>query len=192
MTGLSGKIVIATHNLGKLAEMQKMLAPYGLECVSAGELGLEEPEEVGTTFIENALIKARFAAVGLVYSEELTRRIHAAARAGMHETSADGKVRYRGQHVWLQLMVFINPPVLRLQKHAHVWGGPGCFSGKMTETYELNEWCGAARHAARHAQSGVLKSDELPRRWWPLRDAFRSDEEVGWAPPPCNGEKCPP
>ncbi|NKI99436.1 RdgB/HAM1 family non-canonical purine NTP pyrophosphatase [Novosphingobium sp. SG707] len=63
MTRLSGKIVIATHNLGKLAEMQKMLAPYGLECVSAGELGLEEPEEVGTTFIENALIKARFAAV---------------------------------------------------------------------------------------------------------------------------------
>ncbi|WDF71601.1 RdgB/HAM1 family non-canonical purine NTP pyrophosphatase [Novosphingobium sp. KACC 22771] len=63
MTRLSGKIVIATHNLGKLAEMQKMLAPYGLECVSAGELGLEEPEEVGKTFIENALIKARFAAV---------------------------------------------------------------------------------------------------------------------------------
>jgi len=63
MTRLSGKIVIATHNLGKLAKMQKMLAPYGLECVSAGELGLEEPEEVGTTFIENALIKARFAAV---------------------------------------------------------------------------------------------------------------------------------
>jgi len=63
MTRLSGKIVIATHNLGKLAEMQRMLAPYGLECVSAGDLGLEEPEEVGTTFIENALIKARFAAV---------------------------------------------------------------------------------------------------------------------------------
>lgn len=63
MSRLSGKIVIATHNLGKLAEMQRMLAPYGLECVSAGELGLQEPEEVGTTFIENALIKARFAAV---------------------------------------------------------------------------------------------------------------------------------
>lgn len=63
MTRLSGKIVIATHNLGKLAEMQRMLAPYGLECVSAGDLGLQEPEEIGTTFIENALIKARFAAV---------------------------------------------------------------------------------------------------------------------------------
>jgi XTP/dITP diphosphohydrolase len=63
MTRLTGKIVIATHNLGKLHEMQKMLAPYGLECVSAGDLGLVEPEEVGTTFIENALMKARFAAV---------------------------------------------------------------------------------------------------------------------------------
>ena len=62
MTRLSGKIVIATHNLGKLAEMQRMLAPYGLECVSAGDLGLEEPEEIGTTFIENALMKARVAA----------------------------------------------------------------------------------------------------------------------------------
>ncbi len=62
MTRLSGKIVIATHNLGKLAEMQRMLDPYGLVCVSAGDLGLEEPEEVGTTFIENALLKARYAA----------------------------------------------------------------------------------------------------------------------------------
>jgi XTP/dITP diphosphohydrolase len=63
MTRLSGKIVIATHNLGKLHEMGRLLEPYGLECVSAGDLGLEEPEEVGTTFIENALVKARFAAI---------------------------------------------------------------------------------------------------------------------------------
>jgi len=63
MTRLTGKIVIATHNLGKLHEMQKLLEPYGLECVSAGDLRLEEPAETGTTFIENALIKARFAAV---------------------------------------------------------------------------------------------------------------------------------
>jgi len=63
MSRLTGKIVIATHNLGKLAEMQRLLAPFGLECVSAGDLGLAEPKETGTTFIENALIKARFAAV---------------------------------------------------------------------------------------------------------------------------------
>ncbi|WP_179504553.1 MULTISPECIES: RdgB/HAM1 family non-canonical purine NTP pyrophosphatase [unclassified Sphingomonas] len=57
-----GKLVIATHNKGKLKEMQALLAPYGMECLSAGELGLPEPEETGTTFAENALIKAHAAA----------------------------------------------------------------------------------------------------------------------------------
>lgn len=59
---LSGKLVIATHNAGKLAEIADLLAPFGLDCVSAGSLGLAEPEETGTTFVENALIKARAAA----------------------------------------------------------------------------------------------------------------------------------
>lgn len=57
-----GKLVIATHNKGKLKEMQALLAPYGMECLSAGELGLPEPDETGTTFAENALIKAHAAA----------------------------------------------------------------------------------------------------------------------------------
>ncbi len=59
---LSGRLVIATHNGGKLREMRELMAPYGIECVSAGELGLPEPEETGVTFMENALIKARAAA----------------------------------------------------------------------------------------------------------------------------------
>ncbi|OJW61728.1 MAG: non-canonical purine NTP pyrophosphatase, RdgB/HAM1 family [Sphingomonadales bacterium 63-6] len=58
----SGKLVIATHNAGKLREISALLAPYGLECISAGELGLPEPEETGSSFVENALIKARAAA----------------------------------------------------------------------------------------------------------------------------------
>lgn len=57
-------LVIATHNAGKLKEIGALLAPYGLECVSAGALGLPEPAETGTTFVENALIKARAAAQG--------------------------------------------------------------------------------------------------------------------------------
>lgn len=57
-----GKLVIATHNAGKLREIQALLAPYGMECLSAGALGLPEPAETGTTFAENALIKARAAA----------------------------------------------------------------------------------------------------------------------------------
>jgi XTP/dITP diphosphohydrolase len=60
---LSGKIVIATHNAGKLREMRDLLAPYGIEAVSAGELGLSEPDETGTTFAENAAIKALAAAL---------------------------------------------------------------------------------------------------------------------------------
>lgn len=62
MPRLSGRLVIATHNAGKLREIQALLAPYGVDCVSAGELGLPEPAETGTTFVENALIKARAAA----------------------------------------------------------------------------------------------------------------------------------
>lgn len=59
---LAGRIVIATHNAGKLAEMTALLAPYGLECVSAGALGLPEPVENGMMFAENAAIKAHAAA----------------------------------------------------------------------------------------------------------------------------------
>jgi XTP/dITP diphosphohydrolase len=58
----SGKLVIATHNAGKLKEIGALLAPYGLECISAGALGLPEPAETGTTFVANALIKAHAAA----------------------------------------------------------------------------------------------------------------------------------
>jgi XTP/dITP diphosphohydrolase len=56
------KLVIATHNPGKLKEIQDLLAPLGIECVSAAELGLPEPEEIGNTFIDNADLKAREAA----------------------------------------------------------------------------------------------------------------------------------
>ena len=55
-------LVIATHNPGKLREMRELLAPYGVAAVSAGELGLGEPEETGTSFRANARIKAEAAA----------------------------------------------------------------------------------------------------------------------------------
>jgi XTP/dITP diphosphohydrolase len=59
---LEGRLVIATHNAGKLWEMRELLSPYGLDAVSAGDLGLPEPEETGATFHENAELKARGAA----------------------------------------------------------------------------------------------------------------------------------
>lgn len=56
-----GSLVIATHNAGKLKEISALLDPYGVKCLSAGSLGLPEPAETGTTFAQNALIKARAA-----------------------------------------------------------------------------------------------------------------------------------
>jgi XTP/dITP diphosphohydrolase len=59
---LAGRVVLATHNPGKLREMRELLAPHGVELVSANELDLPEPEETGATFAENARIKATAAA----------------------------------------------------------------------------------------------------------------------------------
>ncbi len=59
---LPGRLVIASHNQGKVREIRDLLAPFGIEPVSAGELGLPEPKETGTTFAENALIKAQASA----------------------------------------------------------------------------------------------------------------------------------
>jgi XTP/dITP diphosphohydrolase len=56
--------VIASHNQGKVREMRVLLEPYGMELISAADLGLTEPEETGTTFAENALLKAHAAAQG--------------------------------------------------------------------------------------------------------------------------------
>jgi XTP/dITP diphosphohydrolase len=59
---LSGKLVAATHNKGKLVELRELLKPYGMEVVGAGELDLPEPEETGDTFVANAILKARSSA----------------------------------------------------------------------------------------------------------------------------------
>jgi XTP/dITP diphosphohydrolase len=59
---ITGKLVIATHNPGKLAEMRELLAPHGVEAISAADLGLGEPDETGDSFRANARIKAVAAA----------------------------------------------------------------------------------------------------------------------------------
>jgi XTP/dITP diphosphohydrolase len=59
---LAGPLVAATHNSGKLREFGELLAPYGIEVISAGALGLAEPEETGDTFEANAKLKAYAAA----------------------------------------------------------------------------------------------------------------------------------
>jgi XTP/dITP diphosphohydrolase len=56
---IEGRLVIATHNPGKLTEMRDLLAPYGVDAVAAGDLGVPEPEETETTFRGNARLKAQ-------------------------------------------------------------------------------------------------------------------------------------
>jgi XTP/dITP diphosphohydrolase len=56
------RIVIASHNEGKVRELAELFAPFGIVCVSAASLGLAEPEETGATFRDNATIKALAAA----------------------------------------------------------------------------------------------------------------------------------
>lgn len=59
-----GKLVVASHNAGKVREIRELLAPFNAEVFSAGELGLPEPEETGLTFIANAELKALSASLG--------------------------------------------------------------------------------------------------------------------------------
>ena len=73
-----GRLVIASHNKGKLKEIGELLAPFGIETVSAGTLGVPEPEETGTTFAENALLKA-----------------HASAKSGLPALSDDSGLEVR-------------------------------------------------------------------------------------------------
>ena len=62
MKTIGPKLVIATHNSGKLREIRDLLQPFGIECIGAAELDLPEPEETGVTFVDNAELKARAAA----------------------------------------------------------------------------------------------------------------------------------
>ena len=62
MRPIGDKLVIATHNSGKLREIAALVEPLGITTVSAEELGLPEPEEIGNSFADNADLKAREAA----------------------------------------------------------------------------------------------------------------------------------
>jgi XTP/dITP diphosphohydrolase len=60
--GAGDRLVVASHNEGKVREINDLIAPFGVEAVSAGALGLPEPEETGLTFADNAVLKASAAA----------------------------------------------------------------------------------------------------------------------------------
>ncbi len=98
---LTGQVVIATHNPGKLAEMRELLAPFGVAATSAGELGLAEPAETGTTFRANARLKAQAAAsaAGLpAFSDDSGLVVDALDGApGIHSARLAGPGRDFGQ-----------------------------------------------------------------------------------------------
>jgi XTP/dITP diphosphohydrolase len=58
------RLVVASHNPGKVREIMELIAPFGIQAVGASELGLPEPEETGSSFVENATLKAEAAAKG--------------------------------------------------------------------------------------------------------------------------------
>lgn len=92
-----GRLVIASHNAGKVREIGELLAPYGVAVVSAGELDLAEPEETGNTFIANAILKAEAAAVasGLpALADDSGLAVHALdGRPGIHSARWAGAGR---------------------------------------------------------------------------------------------------
>lgn len=79
-----GSLVIATHNAGKLKEIAALLEPHGVQCLSAGSLGLPEPAETGASFVENALLKARAAA-------EASGMVALADDSGLSVAALDGR-----------------------------------------------------------------------------------------------------
>ena len=91
------KLVVATHNRGKAGEIRAMLKPFGVEIVSAGELGLPAPDETGVSFEENATLKALAAtrASGLpVLADDSGLSVHALDGApGVHTADWEGPDR---------------------------------------------------------------------------------------------------
>ena len=91
------KLVVATHNRGKAGEIRAMLKPFGVEIVSAGELGLPAPEETGVTFEENATLKALAATRGSglpVLADDSGLSVHAlGGEPGVHTADWEGPAR---------------------------------------------------------------------------------------------------
>ena len=78
-----GRLVVASHNPGKIREIKELLEPFAVEVISAGDLNLPEPEETGTTFVANAELKARAAA-------ETSGEIALADDSGLAVNALDG------------------------------------------------------------------------------------------------------
>jgi XTP/dITP diphosphohydrolase len=114
------RLVLASHNAGKLREIADLLRPFQIEVINAGALGLPEPEETGVTFVENAEQKARAAATA----------------SGMVALSDDSGLCVAGLH---------NAPGI----YSARWAGPDKdFSLAMTRVEKELETCGSTDRRA--------------------------------------------
>jgi XTP/dITP diphosphohydrolase len=119
-----GRLVIATHNPGKLWELQGLLEPFGVDAVAAGDLGLEEPDETGASFRENARIKAETAAraAGLpAFADDSGLAVDALDGApGIHSARWAGPTRdFRAAMEMLNLQLKARGAVTSQQRTAH-------------------------------------------------------------------------
>lgn len=93
----AGRLVIASHNAGKVREIADLLAPFGMEIVSAAALGLPEPEETADSFAGNAALKALAAARGAgmpALADDSGLAVHAlGGRPGIHSARWGGPAR---------------------------------------------------------------------------------------------------
>jgi XTP/dITP diphosphohydrolase len=130
------RIVIASHNEGKVRELQELFAPFGIDCVSAGSFGLAEPEETGATFAENAEIKAEAAANS----------------SGLHALADDSG---------LEVAALDGAPGI----HAARWGGPDKnFDLAMTRVHRELQASGATDTRANFTCALALATQDGPTR----------------------------
>jgi XTP/dITP diphosphohydrolase len=121
---MTGRLVIATHNPGKLAEMRELLAPYGIDAISAGDMGLSEPDETGSTFRDNARIKAEAAvqATGLpAFADDSGLVVEALAGApGIHSARWAGPDKNFGKAMeTIEDMLREHGATSRAERRAH-------------------------------------------------------------------------
>ena len=147
------RLVIASHNEGKVREIADLLAPFGVEAVSAGKLGLPEPEETGDSFVENARLKAAAAARDLTAagarrrfqdwrSRHLAARQASIRRAGAEQQEISGSP-------WSACIASSRLPACQgLDRQFHLRAG-ACFARRQVG--------GVRRQGVRHAHVAATR-----------------------------------
>ncbi|WP_310468467.1 RdgB/HAM1 family non-canonical purine NTP pyrophosphatase [Sphingomonas sp.] len=155
MRGIGDKLVIATHNDGKLREIRELLAPFGIECVGAAEMDLPDVEETGVSFVDNAELKARSAA-------DLTGLPALADDSGLCVDALGGM------------------PGIFSARWAEEREGPRDFTRAMERVWEALEVCGP--NAARDAHFACALSIAWPNDGQAETFEGRVDGALTWPP----------